>query len=77
MQGFAWARRHYLAIGEPYSLPLSDVMDTPTQTFEGANITVVVLFKPWISPHEMEREFRFVAERDRNGQFRWQPQSLE
>jgi hypothetical protein len=34
------------------------------------------MFKPWISPFRMERQFRFVAIKQRDAKYHWSPQSL-
>jgi hypothetical protein len=72
----AWKLQH-LDVDERFSIALTDVWDTPATTFYGGDITIGVTFKPWISPFPMERQFRFVATKQRDEKYYWSPQSLK
>jgi hypothetical protein len=72
-----WLVSHYLNVGEPVTLHLRDVLETPVDTFSGADLTVILSFRPWIIPHQMTKPFRFVAEKQRDGKFHWAQQPVK
>jgi hypothetical protein len=68
---------HHLDVDEKFSIVIGEVWNTPAATFSGGDITVVVTFKPWISPFRQGRQFRFVASKQRDGKFYWSPQAID
>jgi hypothetical protein len=71
-----WNTPRYLDVDEQFSVVIADVFNTPAKEFAGGDITVAVNFRPWIVPITMERQFRFVANRQRDGKFYWTPEAL-
>jgi hypothetical protein len=72
-------QNHRLAMDEPFTINLRDGWNIPgtKDTFVSADISVVVHFKPWISPFERWKQFRFVAEKMPSGIFRWHPKTID
>jgi hypothetical protein len=64
---------------EKFTINLRDGWNIPgtKEAFSEADISVIVHFKPWISPIERWKQFRFVAEKLPNGIFRWHPQTID
>jgi hypothetical protein len=72
----SWGSRN-LDVDEKFSIALASVFNTPAGTFSGGDITIGVTFRPWIIPYPIERMFRFVAQKQRDGRFSWVPQALD
>jgi hypothetical protein len=76
---------HRLAPDEKYKVFLDDgfnqLLPKPKpllrQSFIDADISIVVTFKPWISPIRIKREARFSAKRDEKGKIIWFNQTID
>jgi hypothetical protein len=71
-----WADPHHLGIDEQFTVFLVDIFNTPAQSFHGGDISIITSFRSWGIPLlTFHRQFRFVAESQRDGKFYWSPQS--
>jgi hypothetical protein len=62
---------HDLDMDERFTMTPSDLFKLSPGALGGADIAIVVSYKPWILPWRREKVFRFIAKRQTNGQFYW------
>jgi hypothetical protein len=70
----SWKARD-LGVDESFSERIVDVFNVPGWSFVGGDIVVGATFKPWYWPGQIERYFRFVGQRQRDGSYRWVPEA--
>ena len=76
---------HKLESDGKYTIHLLDLldkafknsMDILTQSFKGADISVVTSFQPWILPYRITKEYRFTAAPDSKGKVIWSHQTID
>lgn len=66
---------HTLRMDEQYSVTPSDIFDL-VGPFQGADLAIVVQYKPWFLPISRSKAFRFQAHRQTNGRYYWYPTPL-
>ncbi|MGO8952084.1 MAG: hypothetical protein ACLP1W_19250 [Rhodomicrobium sp.] len=61
-----------LAMDEKYSIRLDDFLKIASSaTFGGANISIIIEYRPWILPLHREKEFRFITRLESDGKLSW------
>ena len=69
--GPEWSN-HELQMDERFTItPTDSVRIGPPARLSGADIAIVVSYKPWFLPLRREKIFRFIAKKQTNGQFYW------
>jgi hypothetical protein len=71
----AWLH-HTLPMDGKYTFGLDDLFLIDAKHFSGADISIVVTFKPWLLPIHRETEFRFVTRKGKNG-YHWFHQTID
>jgi hypothetical protein len=72
----SWKPRD-LGVDQSFSERIVDVFNVPGRSFIGGDIVFGATFKPWYWPFKLERYFRFVAQQQRDGSYRWVPEAPE
>ena len=64
--------RHSLGIDEKFTIALEDAFrPSPDARFSGADIAIIVNYKPWFLPLAGKKIFRFVTRRESDGHLYW------
>ena len=67
----AWSS-HTLAMDERFTIALEDVVSLRQSThLNGADISIIVNYEPWLIPYRREREFKYVTKTQRDGRLHW------
>jgi hypothetical protein len=69
---------HRLSMDEKFAITLSDILDSGFgRDLTGADIAILVRYKPWIIPWQRQKLFRFKAHKQSDGQFTWYPATVD
>jgi hypothetical protein len=68
---------HELPLDERFTITLGQLINSGDDSLKGADIALVVHFKPWFIPWKSQRQFRFVTRRQQNGAFLWFSQPMQ
>jgi hypothetical protein len=69
---------HSLTMDERFTITISDAFNvTKSIRVAGADIAIIVSYKPWFLPIKREKIFRFVTHKQTNGNLYWYSQPLD
>lgn len=63
-------RHHDLEMDDKFTITIGDILG-PSPNLGGADIAIVVSYRPWILPLRRKKVFRFIAKKQSNGAFYW------
>lgn len=71
-----WAN-HRLSMDEKFTITIGDLFSFGGEAkLSGADIAIVISYRPWIIPLRREKIFRFVTKRQTDGQLYWYSRPL-
>ncbi len=71
-------KNHDLRIDDNITITIVDLINvTSPANLNGADIAIIVSYKPWILPFRREKIFRFLARKQTNGLFYWYSHPLQ
>lgn len=68
---------HTLEIDEPYTVPVSMFGLGKGERLSGADLAIVIRYKPWFLPWHRDKAFRFQTYRQSNGGLYWYSVPME